>query len=87
MFEITIRSIYGQRVDFSDGSTMDVPWYLTPHKLDTEITLVLDCSRKTLRFPLDVSKKKFMICINVLLIDRWKIDGKKDKRPVQVPLD
>lgn len=84
MYEPTISTISGQRVDFSDNSVLDVPFELTPKKNDTEITLSLDCTRKTVTFPLDVSKNRFILQINIFLIDHWRINGKKESKPRQV---
>ncbi|RJQ26428.1 hypothetical protein C4577_03690 [Candidatus Parcubacteria bacterium] len=82
----TITSISGQRVIFSDSSSLEVPWELTPMHNGSDITLKLDISRREFRFDLDVTKRHFINSINVLMVDSWRLSGKEGK-PRLVPLE
>jgi len=82
--DITIKSIIGQGINFSDSSYLECPWELTPRYNSTNITLVLDSSRRTFTLDLDVNKRRFITCINVLMVDAWRFTGKTDK-PKQIP--
>lgn len=84
--DITIKSISGQVVFFSDGTTLDVPWELTPMHNGSDITLKLDISRRTFILSLDVTKRMFITSVNVLLVDGWRYSGRQDK-PRKIPYE
>ena len=77
--EPTITKIEGQIVYFSNGAKLKVPWDLTPKLNDTDITITLDSTRRVLTYPLDVTRKQFVIGVNVLIIHGWRKSGGVDK--------
>jgi hypothetical protein len=86
MNNTTIQDIQGQGVTFSDSSYLQVPFELTPKHNGTNITLLLDSSRRMFTFDLDVSKSRFIMCVNIMLIDSWRLLGKQGK-PKQIPYE
>lgn len=84
--DTTIVRIFGQNVQFSDGSSIEVPWELTPMHNGSDITLRLDRSRRYFTFDLDVGKRKFITSVNVLLVDSWRYGGREGK-PKSVPYE
>ena len=73
----TITRICGQIVYFSDDSQLQVPMEMTAIKHDTEIVLILDATTTSFKYDLDVSKKKFILGVNCLMIQSWQRRGRK----------
>lgn len=82
---MTIKTIYGQLVTWTDGEITRVPTALTPRLLDDAVTVKLDMNEHLLEFDRDVTRARFVCACNVLLVEKWIRDGRpEDERPTRM---
>ena len=76
---VTARSVFGQTVTFGDESTLSIPMDLTCWRDESDEAgwwLKIDSSGKKKQVPEPVTRSRMVTYCNVLLIQKWRDDGK-----------